>query len=61
MAGRDKHPYQTCGDPECPMPYCRVYKEGKADGTGSGYAAGQAAGRADGYAEGYADASSSAA
>jgi hypothetical protein len=60
MGGRDKHPYQTCGDPDCPLPYCRIYKEGTASGRGAGFAAGEASGRADGYAEGYSDGATSA-
>jgi len=58
MGGKGNHPYQSCHDPECPLPYCRIYKEGKAVGHGSGYDAGKTAGRTEGYSEGYADASS---
>jgi hypothetical protein len=50
-----KHDYRTCGDPDCPRPYCRIYKEGVADGRGGGYADGEAAGRAEGYQQGYSD------
>jgi hypothetical protein len=50
-----KHRYQSCTDEDCPLPYCRIYKEGFEAGHGAGYGAGHAAGRAEGYAEGYAE------
>ena len=50
-----KHRYQNCRDDDCPLPYCRIYKEGFADGYSASGAAGYAAGQAAGYAEGYAD------
>ena len=53
--GDRKHRYQTCQDPECELPYCRIYREGYADGHEAGSASGYAAGRADGYAQGYSD------
>ena len=54
-SGDRKHRYQACRDEECELPYCRVYREGYADGHEAGSASGYAAGRADGYAEGYSD------
>jgi hypothetical protein len=53
-----KHRYQTCRDDDCELPYCRIHKEGFADGLGAGDAAAQAA-AAESYAEGYADGASS--
>ena len=40
-----KHRYQNCRDDDCPLPYCRIYKEGFADGYSAGGAAGYAAGQ----------------
>lgn len=54
-SGDGKHRYQACRDEDCPLPYCRIYKEGFEAGHGAGSAAGYAAGRADGYSEGYSD------
>jgi hypothetical protein len=56
MGGRPDggiHPYQTCRDRDCPLPYCRIYKEGVETGTAGGSAGAYERGRADGYAEGY--------
>jgi hypothetical protein len=51
-----KHPYQTCQDEYCELPYCRIYKEGYGAGASAGYASGHADGYAAGYSAGQADA-----
>jgi hypothetical protein len=52
----ETHPYQTCRDEHCPLPWCRIYKEayevGYQDGFGAGYANGYSAGYGAGYAAG---------
>jgi hypothetical protein len=50
-----KHRYQTCQDEDCPLPYCRIFKEGVEVGYSRGFGAGYGAGHADAYAQGYAD------
>jgi hypothetical protein len=55
-----KHRYQTCDDGDCELPYCRIYKEGFADGHGAGFGSGYTEGHADGYSEGYGDAQADA-
>jgi hypothetical protein len=52
---REKQRYQTCGDEDCQLPYCRIYRVGNGDGYEDGHGAGYGAGRADGYEEGYSD------
>ena len=56
-----KHPYQTCDDEYCELPYCRIYKEGYGAGYGAGASAGYASGHADGYAAGYSEGQADAA
>jgi len=57
MAGRRTHDYHTCRDPDCYLPYCRIwreareeiqraYSEGFQDGEAAGFSAGFAAGQA---------------
>ena len=53
-----KHRYQNCRDDDCPLPYCRIYKEGYGAGASAGYASGHADGYAAGYSAGQADAAS---
>lgn len=51
MTGRsDTHPYQSCRDGDCPLPFCRIWRtawaEGYAAGSEDGFEAGFAAGAA---------------
>lgn len=34
LTGNDvqKHRYQLCGDEDCELPYCRIYREGYGNG-----------------------------
>jgi hypothetical protein len=50
-----KHRYQTCRDPDCPLPYCRIYQEGYQNGDYDGHLRGYREGDADGYARGFPD------
>lgn len=34
---QEKHRYQTCGDDDCQLPYCRIYREGRGEGLDEGY------------------------
>ena len=55
LASGTEHRYQLCRDEYCERPWCRIYKEGVADGYGAGYSAGYDAGHASGYDAGYSD------
>jgi hypothetical protein len=39
-----KHPYQSCRDDRCELPYCRIWREARAEGFEDGYSEGFAAG-----------------
>ena len=57
LSGSDggKHRYQLCKDLDCPLPYCRIYKEAYANGDYDGHRRGFDEGYAKGYTEGYDD------
>jgi hypothetical protein len=45
------HRYQACRDRHCERPYCRIWREARAEG----YHDGQHDGYRDGYAQGFPD------
>lgn len=47
------HRYQSCRDRDCPLPYCRIWREARAEGYRDGHADGYSEGEAAGYAAGY--------
>jgi hypothetical protein len=49
-----KHAYQTCHDGDCPLPYCRIYKQGIEEGFLRGIEEGYARGYTDGFPDGIA-------
>jgi hypothetical protein len=57
MSGKrkDLHPYQSCRDGSCELPYCRIWKaawaEGYAAGSEDGFKSGFEAGLEQGRAE----------
>lgn len=48
----NEHRYESCRDAECERPYCRIYRETKAEFYEQGYADGNSAGYAAGFAAG---------
>ena len=50
----EPHDYHKCRDLECPLPYCRIWKEALAVGFERGYWKGFADGEAAGFAAGMA-------
>lgn len=45
-----EHRYQSCRDTDCDRPYCRIWREAKAEGYEEGYADGAQSGFAAGAA-----------
>lgn len=52
----DQHRYETCRDPRCERPYCRIWREARAEGYRDGYGDGYADGLSAGFAAGVASA-----
>ena len=55
MPLQQQHRYESCRDPDCERPYCRIWREGRAEGWQEGYQAGYVQGYEDGYAQGFPD------
>ena len=49
-----QHRHESCRDRDCERPYCRIWREARAEGYDEGYADGSAAGFSAGYAAGQA-------
>jgi hypothetical protein len=43
---RQQHPYQSCRDRDCQLPYCVIWREARAEGYEEGFEDGFAAGAA---------------
>jgi flagellar biosynthesis/type III secretory pathway protein FliH len=46
MSTRQQHRYENCQESACERPFCRIWREARAEGYEEGHA--------DGYAEGFA-------
>jgi hypothetical protein len=46
MSPAGQHRHESCRDRDCDRPYCRIWREARAEGYEEGHA--------DGYAEGFA-------
>lgn len=54
MSGRrTTHDYHGCYDKDCPLPYCRIWREAREE-IDKAYREGYTAGYADGYGAGFA-------
>jgi hypothetical protein len=49
-----KHRYESCRDRDCALPYCRIWREARAEGYRAGYDDGYETGFGDGNAAGFA-------
>jgi hypothetical protein len=54
-----QHRYESCRDRDCERPYCRIWREARAEGYQDGYIEGEAAGFSAGFAAGVASAAGS--
>jgi hypothetical protein len=53
------HPYQSCRDRDCDLPYCRIWREARAEGYEHGFEDGYEAGYGPGFDAGAAAAARS--
>lgn len=53
------HPYRSCRDRDCELPYCVIWREARAEGFEHGFEDGYESGYPDGFAAGAASAARS--
>jgi hypothetical protein len=56
---QQQHRHESCRDRGCERPYCRIWREARAEGYREGYPEGFADGNASGFAAGQAAAAAS--